>query len=50
MTVEELIALLSEMPNDYVVYVESPDGKEDYFVDEVRSIAKQRQVFIRTAE
>ena len=50
MTVYELIQLLAKRPMDYVVYIYSPDGEQDYFVDEVSQIDARKEVHIRTSE
>ena len=50
MTVYEMIQLLAKLPADYVVYIDSPDGEQDYFVDEVTYIEAKKQVHIRTSE
>lgn len=50
MTVYELIQLLIQQPLDYVVYINSPDGEQDYFVDEIIGNDKKKEVHINTAE
>lgn len=49
MTIRELIELLSQWPQDYEVYVNASDEKEDYFVDTITAKHSKRQVFIETA-
>ncbi|MHC4397609.1 MAG: hypothetical protein ACYS1A_18350 [Planctomycetota bacterium] len=50
MTVDELIKLLTDYKlagaSDYLVYIESPDNTQDYFVDKLRFDDKRKQVFL----
>lgn len=50
MTLRELLDLFAGTHLDYDVFVESPDGTEDYFLDKVRVNDTQRQVILETAE
>ena len=51
MTVRELIELLQQTPQDYEVFVQSPEdlSNEDYFVEEVRKDDLRKQAFITTS-
>jgi hypothetical protein len=48
MTVKELIKKLKECSINSEVYIESPDGEQDFFVEKV--IRRKGRVFIITAE
>jgi hypothetical protein len=50
MTVKELIELLQQEPLDYEVYVDSPDLKQDFFVDGISVCPSKKQLHIQTAE
>ena len=54
MTVEELIELLEACQSDADIYVVSPDKKDDYFLDAVRTESDPRStgtvIFLDTSQ
>lgn len=49
MTVGELTEILINLPQDYEIYANTPNGNDDYFIEGV-SIGEENQVFLETAQ
>ena len=50
MTVKELIELLQTVPEDFDVFIDSPDKTQDYYVEGIDPHMLHKQVFIQTTE